>query len=153
MIPERIQRLYREAVFKTCVQGTRAGKTYNGVFICEYEAEDGKRCAVGHALPTHLLNKARGQELNVGALCMDQEDIALFLHAGDAEALEMWARLQTVHDWVEDGIREHYQDSTLRPFGVSWSAWFWYRARTLAKDSGFDIGNYPRKEVQDAQAA
>ncbi len=166
MIPERIQRLYRDAVFKTCVQGTRAGYLFDdGAFSCAYTDASGKHCAVGHALTPEM----QGRELygNVWQLCRDNPDIAVHLGidpakvdcetADEAEedtVLHLWEGLQAVHDLMRYAPRcglVYHND--IRPWGVSWSAYFWYRARSNAADFGFDIGNYPRHEVRDAQAA
>lgn len=163
MIEQRIQDLFREAVFKTAVQGTRCGVGNSddpAGYYCLYTNDAGHHCAVGHALTPEL------QEL-VGDICVGASGLmakfpAIAQHLGanlakdytkDPQQL-IWSKLQTIHDDLVDGCRKgKYYNSDHRPFGVSWSAWFWYRARTLAKASGFDIGNYPRHEVRDAQAA
>ena len=161
MIPERIQNLYREAVFKTCVQGKRAGydrSPIEGDFQCLYTDQQGNHCAVGHALTPELQDKVGDAEAGVHQICSRWPEVAehlgvcaVGLHNQVDTAL--WADLQTTHDGLREAPRENEWQSERRPFGVSWSAYLWYRARTVAQRHGFDIGNYPRREVQDAQAA
>lgn len=154
MIQERIQALFKEAVFNTCVQGTRAGyiNRSSGRFTCAYEDDVGNRCAVGHALPPKLLELARHQVVNVEALAEHTEAIGVHLGMEDKEAVKLWTALQILHDGLRDEARPDHWHHEHRPFGVSWSAWLWRRARTLSIRFGFDIGNYPRHAVQDAQA-
>lgn len=165
MIPERIQRLYREAVFKTCVQGTRAGYLLGDVFTCAYTDNAGRHCAVGHALTPEM--QERNLFGGVWGLCSNHPYIAEHLgidpaklnghyadKAGQDTVIHLWECLQAVHDrLLDEPSRAVAYKNYLRPWGVSWSAYFWYRARSNAADFGFDIGNYPRREVQDAQAA
>lgn len=165
MIPERIQALYREAVFKTCVQGTRAGILHGGMFTCHYTDDSGKHCAVGHALTPEMQTRAGvGGVGGVMFLCKSQPDIAEHLgvdptrnyadEVTQSGTLLLWENLQWAHDGLTDAPRsKHRGQKDLRPWGVSWSAYFWYLARSNAISFGFDIGNYPRHEVQNAQAA
>lgn len=151
MIPERIQHLFREAVLKTCIQGRRS---ISGRGTCAYLAPNGDSCLVGHALPPTLLAEVGSNYKHVRAMADEVPEVGRWLGTAGAAYLgpvgTLWAQGQQCHD-LDVECDDAYP--LRRPFGVSWSAWFWYRARTLAKYSGFDIGNYPRKEVQDAQAA
>ena len=152
MIPERVQHLFREAVLKTCIQGRRSMSEHGG---CAYLAPNGDSCLVGHALPPALLAEVGSNTSHVRAMADEVPEVGKWLGtAGEGyfgAVNTLWSQGQKCHDLDVD-----YPDADpeyRRPFGVSWSAWFWYRARTLAKASGFDIGNYPRHEVRDAQAA
>lgn len=152
MIPERIQTLFREAVLKTCIQGRRSMSEYGG---CAYLAPNGDACLVGQALPPNLLAEAASNPNHVRAMSDEVPEVGKWLGTRGESFFgpvnTLWSQGQLCHDLDVDNpdMAADYR----RPFGVSWSAWLWYRARTLAKASGFDIGNYPRHEVQDAQAS
>lgn len=152
MIPERIQHLFREAVLKTCIQGRRSMSERG---TCAYLSPNGDSCLVGHALPPTLLAEGGSNYKHVRAMADDVPEVGRWLGtAGEAylgAVSVMWSQGQKYHDLDVDHPDTH--PGHRRPFGVSWSAWFWYRARSLAKYRGFDIGNYPRAEVRDAQAA
>lgn len=152
MIPERVQKLYREAVLKVCIQGHRSMSSHGG---CAYRAPNGDACLVGHALPPELLEKVADNSNHVQAMSFDVPEVGKWLGIVDdrffAPACRLWIAGQQCHD--RDVDNPDTEQEYRRPFGVSWSAWFWYHARTVARSSGFDIGSYPRREVQDAQAA
>jgi hypothetical protein len=164
MIAQRIQQLYKDAVFKTAVQGTRCGQ--RGAvreFFCLYTNDSGQHCAVGHALPKELQILVGGLQTGVGHLAKLHPEVSELL-GFNPEFLDedyepsneqrLWTGLQLIHDEMRDEHRGmHRLLDFLRPFGVSWSAYFWTRARNHALDLGFDIGSYPRAEVRGAQVA
>lgn len=160
MIEQRIQALFREAVFKTAVQGTRCGKGGDSPdnFYCLYTNDAGQHCAVGHALTPELQELVGGTQESVlgisNAYPVVQHHLGLD-HTKDYHSphLCIWSQLQIIHDGLVDRCLKGRNYNDHRPFGVSWSAWFWYRARSLSQQCGFDIGNYPRAEVRNAQAA
>lgn len=162
MIEQRIQDLFREAVFKTAVQGTRcgAGGGRSDNFYCLYTNDAGQHCAVGHALTPELQELVGDTRASVLGISMEypvvQHHLGLDLtkYYYDDPHQSIWSKLQSIHDEMVDGCcKGRFYNHYHRPFGVSWSAWFWYSARSLSQDFGFDIGNYPRAEVRDAQAA
>jgi len=163
MIEQRIQALFREAVFKTAVQGTRCGMGNTddpGGFYCLYTNAAGQHCAVGHALTPELQELVGDSLVRASVLIAKYPGVQHHLGAdltkeyADDPHQRIWSKLQSIHDDLVDGCRKGRDYNPYhRPFGVSWSAWFWYRARSLSQQFGFDIGNYPRAEVRNAQAA
>lgn len=164
MIEQRIQDLFREAVFKTAVQGTRCGTRGDSSdgdssdnLYCLYTNDAGQHCAVGHALTPELqelVGDTKAGVLDINSVVQHHLGMNLTKDYHDDPHQRLWAELQAIHDALVDGCRkDEYYNPYHRPFGVSWSAWFWCCARSLSQGLGFDIGSYPRAEVRNAQAA
>lgn len=141
MIPESIQTLARDAIIATAVQGQRC-MTEDGDH-CVYTNGVSQHCAVGHAL-TPEQQKEVGQKLiGVTLLSADYPDIKERL--GGADVLSFWSELQCAHDKSEESVHNAVcKQGRPRPFGVSWSRWFWSRARNRCLKYGFDIGGFPK---------
>lgn len=136
MIEPRVQALVKQACIATAMQGRRA---YAGV--CLYNTPTGDHCAIGHALTPDL------QDLVGNSLCGVRTLVNRFPAVRDhlGNEIELWAAVQQAHD-----LSEGEASSEERPRGVSWSRWFWSRARNRCAPFGLDIGGFPRHLIGDA---
>lgn len=154
MVSQRVQELYKKAVFLTAVQNKRAVLPSG---VCLYRASDGSKCAIGHLIPDgHPAQCHRGV---VGSMASAHQDIAELLGMEDGfggETHLLWSELQTIHDVMKEPLvlaSDQRRDYNRRPFGVSFGAYFWARSRALGIKNGFDIGNYPRAAINEARAS
>lgn len=141
----------REALIRTCAQGRRAMRP-NGIGCAYNDTTNGGHCAVGH------LGVIRGcvdSLTEASGLSSQYVETHLMLGATSESHVDLLSCMQQAHDGAHERDRtirsscgERKTHVTfIRPFGMSWGEWVWYRAAVFMADF-VTIGPYPRREVQ-----
>lgn len=158
-VTTKVQDLFKQACTLTAIQGKPA-RDEGGV--CLYlDPATGNKCAVGQVLPDgHPSQLVRWVAGDVFDTYPDIAELFGVSHQGESneDLRRLWGRLQAIHDDLMDkpptAEWPNKRHATIRrPFGIKWGEIFWARARTLSREYGFDIGNYPRAAINEARAA